>query len=72
MLHLVHIVICMSSHEVYQLNDIKVECIADSQQVEDPLLITYTVTKSEHEVSFACALLCIFHVLCQYKTVILP
>lgn len=67
-----HSDICMSSHEVYQLNGIKVEYIADTQQEEDPLLIAYTVIKSEHEVSCACALLCTFHVLCWYKTVILP
>lgn len=55
---------CVPSHDGYQLNDIKVEYIADIQQEEDPLLITRPVIKSEHEVSCVCTLLCTFHVLC--------
>jgi hypothetical protein len=62
---------CVSSHDGYQSNNIKVEYIADIQQGEDPLLMTHPVIKSEHEVSCVCALLCTFHMLCQYKTVIL-
>jgi len=52
------------SHDGYQLNDIKVEYIADIQQKEDRLLITSPVIKSEHEVSCVCTLLYTLHVLC--------
>lgn len=55
---------CVPSHDGYQLNDIKVEYIADIQQEEDPLLITSPKIKSEHVVSCVCTLLCTFHVLC--------
>jgi len=51
---------CVPSYDGYQLNDTKVEYIADIQQAEDPLLITSPVIKSEHEVSCVCTL----HVLC--------
>jgi hypothetical protein len=52
-----------SSHEGDQVIDIKVE-VSDTQEVEDPLLITLPEIKAEHEVSCmaACPLLSIYHI----------
>jgi hypothetical protein len=40
-----------SSHDVNEITDIKVEEASDTQEVEDPLLITLPVIKDDHEVS---------------------
>lgn len=55
-----------SSHDENQVIDIKVEVAKDIEEEEDPLLITFPVTKAEHEVSwmsvytrFTCV--CTFH-----------
>jgi hypothetical protein len=40
-----------TSHDGYQITDIKVEEASDTQEVEDPLLITLPEIKAEHEVS---------------------
>jgi hypothetical protein len=52
-----------SSHDGNQITDVKVEEASDTQEVEDPLLITVPEIKSEHGVSFmsACPLLGTFH-----------
>ena len=47
-----------SSHDGCQLNDIKNEYITDIQEEQDPLLITYPLIKSEHEVSCVCVCVC--------------
>jgi hypothetical protein len=41
----------MSFHDGNQIADIKVEEASDTQEVEDPLLITLPEIKVEHEVS---------------------
>jgi hypothetical protein len=41
----------MSSHDGNQITDIKVEEASDTQEVEDPLLVTLPEIKAEHEVS---------------------
>jgi hypothetical protein len=51
-----------SSRDEHQMINIKVEEASDTQEVEDPLLITLPGIKSEHEVSckFPCLLLSVF------------
>jgi hypothetical protein len=52
-----------SSYDGNQIIDIKVEEASDTQEVEDPLLITLPEIKAEHEVSCVsvCLLLGTFH-----------
>jgi hypothetical protein len=52
-----------SSQDGNQITGIKVEEASDTQEVEDPLLITLPEIKAEHEVSgmSACPLLGTFH-----------
>jgi hypothetical protein len=53
------------AHDGCQLNDIKNEYITDIQEEQDPLLTTYPLIKSEHEVSCVCVCVCIaMHVTC--------
>jgi hypothetical protein len=47
---------CITSHNGNRVIDVKVEEVSDTQEVEDPLLITLPGIKSEREVS--CAYVC--------------
>jgi hypothetical protein len=46
---------CPTSHDGDQVINIKVEGAPDTQEVEDPLLITLPEIKSEYEVSYKVA-----------------
>jgi hypothetical protein len=48
---------CITSQDGNEVIDIKVE-VSDTEEVEDPLLITLPEIKSEHEVSCACMSVC--------------
>jgi hypothetical protein len=48
---------CPTSHDGDQVSDIKVEA-SDTEEVEDPLLVTLPVIKTESEVS--CMYACLF------------
>jgi hypothetical protein len=57
-----------SSHDGNQIADIKVEEASDTQEVEDPLLITVPEIKAEPEVS--CASVCVVWHISQISRIV--